>query len=137
MLFSISSRKYNKTRRKTLAEQEAKLEFPIWHDKCPFCGSTRRVANEVKEEEVAKGKIRPETHCALGELAVTIADPSKIVGNLTAPLIIGHYDACAEPECGALYLVHAERREQDLSVDIDLTPKGGKQKPLSPFFGKG
>jgi len=119
-----------------MTEEPKKLEFPIWHDKCPVCGSTRRVIGEVKAEEVAAGKFRPEVNSALGQFAVTVADPIKMVGNLTAPLIVAHIDACANPECGVLYLVHARREEQDLSVSLDLSPKGGKPT-MQPFFGRG
>ena len=90
------------------------LTFPMTWEKCPVCGDTRQVANEVKEEQKAKGKIGPGFNTAIAMLNSLILDPRKIVGQLTAPILTSYLDICAK--CGVVYCVRIDRQEQNLAV---------------------
>lgn len=102
-------------------EEPKKLEWPIEHRTCPVCGSTRRISEEVRLEEVAKGKIHTTKNSALGQFAVTIADQSKLVGGLVnAPTLITYIDACAEPGCGVVYVVHSSKTDFGVMLNKNL-----------------
>ncbi len=83
---------------------EEKPMFPINIDKCPNCGSTRRIANEVLEIEKEKGKIGPKVVSFLFQHQSLITDPAKTV--LSAPIIMSFFDVCVD--CGTVYCIHAE-----------------------------
>lgn len=121
-----------------MAEKVKKLKFPMDFDKCPVCGSHRRVVDEVKKEEIAKGKIRPEKKAALTKMGVAVTDAVKIKGVLTVPLVTAMVDICAD--CGALYAVQVDRTEEDpgkfaVIQQTPVMPTAGKLK--IPFMGQG
>jgi hypothetical protein len=114
-------------------ENEPEIQFPIAHDKCPVCGSTRRVANEVRKREVAKGKIRPEANFAIGVYRCAITDPARNV--LTCPLIISMLDVCAN--CGAVWSPMTQCTEQSVTQErppLTRPPQGNRH---TPFFSGG
>lgn len=110
------------------------LTFPMTWEKCPVCGDTRQVANEVKEEQKAKGKIGPGFNTAIAMLNSLILDPRKIVGQLTAPILTSYLDICAK--CGVVYCVHIDRLEQNLSVKPSAPEKPSAGGSLLRF-GRG
>ena len=82
------------------------LHFPIDFDKCPVCGSTRRVAEEIMKEEIEKGKIGEGIKAAVTIFQAIITDPRKL--QLSVPVLITAIDVCAD--CGTVYCIHAEKR---------------------------
>ncbi|MDP2727025.1 MAG: hypothetical protein Q8P59_05740 [Dehalococcoidia bacterium] len=111
------------------------LTFPLKWDKCPSCGSNRRVADQVKEEEKAKGRVGADLHTALAVLTTLIIDPRNASRQLTAPVLITYLDACAA--CGALYCVHIDRQEQSLAVMAPGQPGRPPAGPGMDFLRKG
>ena len=101
-----------------MPEEEKELKFPLTWSKCPNCGSTRRIAGEIIEQERKKGRIG-EGVTAVSFVAppIMIADPRKII--LASPMLMTFYDVCAD--CGTLYCVRAEMKT--------VTPK---IKPANP-----
>ena len=108
-------------------KEQKELIFPIIHDKCPVCGSTRRVANEVKKQEAAKGKVHEEANFGLGMYRAAISDPS--IPSLSCPIIIAILDVCVD--CGAVYSPVVNCTEQGMS--LELPGKGEKGQMLPPF----
>jgi len=83
---------------------EEELKFPLEFNECPNCGSTRRVAGIIAEQEREKGKIGKDAQMALHQFTSIIADPRMVT--LQAPAIIAYVDICAD--CGTLYCIHAQ-----------------------------
>jgi len=84
-------------------KEQPELQFPITFSKCPNCGSTRRIANEVLEGEKKKKGLNPKLMATLLQHQVIIADPTRTW--LSAPAISSSFDACAD--CGTVYCVVA------------------------------
>jgi hypothetical protein len=72
-------------------------------DKCPNCGSERRVTDTVREELIQDGKWRPEVASVAINQPVPMIDPGKQV--LSFPLIMANIDICEE--CGTLWAYRA------------------------------
>lgn len=79
------------------------IKFPLTFDKCPNCGSTRRVANEVLQKQKDEGKIAPGVNAFIARHQSLIVDPRRTW--LSAPIITTFYDTCVD--CGTLYCTHA------------------------------
>jgi hypothetical protein len=104
-------------------------EFPKAFTKCPVCGCEETICNKVKAEEVANNRMKPETRVGF-QSAVPIVDPTRLVAQLTAPVIVALFDICAD--CGAYYC-----REANLTKGMVATQP---QKPMPgqmPFMGRG
>lgn len=83
-------------------EQESQLPLNI--GQCPNCGGTRRIANEVLQEQIKKGRMKKDTKAFLYNHQSIIAGP---VGTwLSAPMVISFYDVCMD--CGTVYCVNAQ-----------------------------
>jgi len=93
-------------------EQEQELKFPLQFTKCPSCGSTRRIAGGVLEEQKQKGRVSEKANACLIPAQAIIADPTKIL--LTVPIITAMIDACAN--CGALYCIFAQVQQAQVSA---------------------
>jgi hypothetical protein len=87
------------------------IEFPRIFDKCQHCGSTRRVAKMVTDNEIARGKVGKGLTIPLYEHRMTIVDLSKDVP--TAPTIYSQHDICYD--CGA---------EVCVRIDVEVEPIG-------------
>lgn len=111
--------------------KEEELQFPIEFDKCPVCGSTRRLVALVTDEEIEKGNIKKETKGKIPFLSgrAAIFDPTalKLISIPShCPVLVGYFDICLE--CGTLYCTKIEKHIGHVQVE---------RKPGIPPFGKG
>lgn len=81
------------------------LTFPKTYDKCPVCGSKRRIVNGVMDEQKAKGLASPDLKSAMMMAQNPIVDPSRIA--LSIPVLLPLIDACYD--CGALYVIEVNK----------------------------
>lgn len=90
------------------------LKFPMkFSEKCPVCGWPKAVTAAVRDEQVAKGKKFPAGAPVMAErIAALVGDMTMIMsGFSTIPVITYDLDVCANPKCGAVYCVSAERKD--------------------------
>ncbi|MFW6125491.1 MAG: hypothetical protein ACOC58_00135 [Chloroflexota bacterium] len=96
-------------------------------DKCPSCGSTRRLAGDVADEEREKGRMDPELRYGLYEMGGPIVDPRKanemLVGSMV-PVVRAVVDVCLD--CGMVYTITLERGEVPLQA---VAMKPGQRPP--------
>ena len=116
------------------AEVEFPLEFPLDFPQCSHCGEKRPVAETVRREEVAKGKIKKESRSAMTGVVVTIADMNLAHPLMTVPNLRGYLECCAK--CGNAWWVHIDRQDAPMTVEEPKTPPGRGWR-TNPFFGKG
>jgi len=94
-------------------------------DKCPNCGSTKRLAGSVAEEQKEKGLMGEGLKFGLYQMAGPILDPRKVnqmlVGTMI-PTISALVDACLD--CGIIYAVRLERGEVPLTAVVAQPPPG-------------
>ena len=135
-----------------MAEEEKELTFPIIHTRCPLCklreelaeilgkpdlklylgSESRRVADMVKKQEVAKKKVREEAQFALGKYTAAIADPGGL--SLSCPVVVSLLDVCVD--CGCNWSPMTTCEDQQFAGIQDNQP-GLNQPGIPPFFGKG
>ena len=80
-------------------------DFPVQFDKCPVCGSERRLVEEEVTKEIAEGKLSPGTMIPALMSQSVMYNPiegSRILARRLVPCLVGIYDVCAD--CGTLYL---------------------------------
>lgn len=82
--------------------QIKKLEFK----QCPNCGGTKRVAQEVLEQEHMDGKCVDVKAAFLYQYKSLIAPPDGRF--LSAKVVISFYDVCED--CGTVYVPYVEVR---------------------------
>jgi len=80
------------------------IKFPLEFKACPNCGSERRLAGELIEQEKEKGKAGPDTVGALNVFSAIIADPRRAI--LQAPGVTAYTDMCLD--CGTIYCVRVD-----------------------------
>ena len=80
------------------------LKFPLKFDSCPNCGSTKRIAGSVAEQEKEKGRIGKDAQGFIQKLSAIITDPR--IAALQAPIVIAFMDICSD--CGTYYCVLAQ-----------------------------
>jgi len=107
-----------------MPEEKQGLKFPLDFNECPSCGSTKRVAETVLNQEKEAKRISANARAAIHVAKSMIADP-RIMG-LKAPVIISFWDICAD--CGAVYCVHTELG----TATPTAIPKGPHIKGLGP-----
>ncbi|MCK9435744.1 MAG: hypothetical protein M0Q12_00885 [Synergistaceae bacterium] len=100
------------------------LKFPLEFKKCPVCGSERRVADILRDQEVEKKKINPHLLMAIQALNVAICDPTRPV--LSSPVITAILDVCAD--CGCYYAKFVNVHDQVLQMKGG-PPPGGQRPP--------
>ena len=130
-----------------MAEEEKELTFPITHGRCPVCklreelaeilgkpglklylgSESRRVADMVKKQEVAKKKVRENAQFALGKYKAGITDPGIIT--LACPIITSLVDECVD--CGCVWSPITTCEDQQVAGIQDNQP--GHR----PFLGRG
>lgn len=94
-------------------------------DKCPVCGSTRRFAEEVAQEQKEKGLMGEGLKFGIYQMAGPILDPSKVNQMLVGtkiPTISALVDVCLD--CGTIYAVRLERGEVPLRAVVAQPPPG-------------
>lgn len=109
------------------------IRFPLSFGSCPNCGSTRRVAEMVTNEEIEKGKISSTAKTSMFNMKSLICDPdrmSKLFVPQKAIVLLAAADICVD--CGTLYATSVEKGEGVLDVERPQ-PIG----PMPSFFGKG
>ena len=107
---------------------EEKQEFPKTFDKCPVCGSTRRLAGMIGEQEKAKHKLMANTPVFLNQLQTIVAD--QAIPSSTVPVLITSLDVCAD--CGTLYCIRADVGTATVQAKPSILGRQPPQKP--PFF---
>lgn len=112
-----------------MENQDEKPKFPVTFDKCPVCGSTERITDSVKAEEVAKGKLAPDAELVVLGLPVPITDQHHVYSSITIPMLMCLSTICAK--CGAVYCVSASRQDGQPKFQPS-TPPG----PTSPFMNR-
>lgn len=86
-------------------KQEKKgLKFPMVFDKCPICGSKKRLIQTAMEEEGYKN-----TQTALQTIQIGLVDQVGL-SRPTIPVLRILIDACINPKCGALYITSVEKQ---------------------------
>jgi len=101
-------------------EQVEELKFPIDFDACPKCGSKRKVAQELIEQEKKKGKAGEDMRGAVIVQRTLIADGRRTL--LSALMLTAMIEICYD--CGTLYCVHAETAITQIQTGAPM-PKGG------------
>lgn len=109
---------------------EQGLTFPIKVDKCPYCGSTRRVAEMVRDEEVAKGKL-PKDLSVVAMQAVTPVTEMKtiLLGLSIVPVLTFQFDQCVD--CNGWYAISTSRQDMptgDLQKMMGIVPQPQPQQ---------
>lgn len=112
--------------------QNERLKFPIVHDKCPVCGWTKKVAEIMRDEEAAKGKVPKDSHMVAMRAVTPIAEFQTILLGLSiVPVLTYEFDVCANPDCGIFYCVNILRQDMptsDLQKIMGIAPQ--PQQPL-------
>lgn len=104
------------------------IEYPVVHDKCPVCGSERRVAEMHFEDLKKLGKM--PTEAKVGLQAFPLPIPQS--GLITAEIPIVFMDACFD--CGCVYFVSLEKVKGKLQMR-QMPPPGtppGMGPPMGP-----
>lgn len=114
--------------------QDQALTFPLKFDRCPN-GHTRRVAETVRDQEAAKGKVPKDSIMVMQQLNAPIAEMKTIMLGLSiVPFLTADVDICVE--CGALYATTVHRRDiptSDLQKAMGIAAP--PQRPASGFQG--
>ena len=105
-------------------------DFPVQFDKCPVCGSERRLVEEETAKEIEAGRLSPGSRIPSLMGQSVMYNPmniSRVLAKRLVPCLIGIYDACAD--CGTLYCIRMEKGEATIEAE--------GQKPPPPFrFGQ-
>lgn len=111
-------------------EEKKEVKLPItFSGKCPVCGNTQGIVRSILEREKAKGKIGKEKQTGLAVTAV-LADPTRLA--LTFPMLVVFLEVCSNPECGAVYALHAS----EIEVKGEMSYGGARQQmPNQKPFG--
>ncbi len=65
--------------------------------RCKHCGSEKRIIQDIKNEEVKKGKVGADIPMGSQQRLVVVFDPSKSA--IICPVVVLIFDVCAE--CGS------------------------------------
>jgi len=94
-------------------------------EKCPVCGSTRRFAGSIGDEQKGKGQMGQDLPVGVWEFAGPLFDPrlvSKFLVGSKVPTIRVTIDVCLD--CGTIYAVRLERGEASLRAVVAQPPQG-------------
>ena len=80
-----------------MVEQNQTPKFPKTFSKCPVCGSEDTFTGLVKADEVAERRMNPLVKTGF-QMALPVVDPTRIVAQITAPVLLALFDVCAD--CG-------------------------------------
>jgi len=110
-------------------------KYTVKYDKCPFCGSGKRVGQIVRDLGLTQPDPRhPEPYMRKGIelLEDTDKNPTEkrlIPKSVTIPAMIRFYDQCAD--CGRDHLVHAEF----VTATVTLPPNVQTMAPMPSPLG--
>ena len=110
---------------------EPELKFPIDFKECPNCGSNRRIAEIVTNEEIEKGNLKPGQRTPFIAAKALVFDPKTlkiITPNKEVLILLGFFDACAD--CGTIYCLQATKN----IGTVEMGPSSGE---MPPGFGRG
>ena len=105
-------------------------------EKCPNCGSTRRLAEEVAVEQREKGMMGKGLKYGLHQLGGPILDPrrvNKMLVGTKIPTVTALLDVCLD--CGTIYAVRLERGEVPLGAVVAQPPPGQPPPGFVPPAG--
>lgn len=115
-----------------------KLTFPLKFSKCPNCGSNRRPAEIVANEQKAKGKMAKEQPIAADRNLAIIADiPTVIQGLSMVPVLTYLGDTCAD--CGLKYTVEVQRQDlpaSEVQKLMGMAPRAPQAPPGTLFLNR-
>jgi hypothetical protein len=107
-------------------EETAPLVLPVTHKKCPVCGSTRRLGQMKVDEMIKNGELSKDFPYKGIAMQVQILDLAKLNAfmptNFKVKTIVFCIDACAEPDCGAVYCVTFDIIEQPAQMQMQRQP---------------
>ncbi len=83
-----------------MSDNNGTPKFPKAFSKCPVCGCEETLTGLIKADEVANNRMSPLIKTGL-QVAVPIIDPTRIVAQITAPVLMALFDICAD--CGTYY----------------------------------
>lgn len=101
--------------------------------KCPNCGESETVTGIAVQEQINKGKIKPNTSYALRKELKPLIPIEQAM--LTVPIIAVNWDICAN--CGTLYPTSVETLDAPLTLEQKQPGTGPRKGFGLPFFGKG
>lgn len=105
---------------------DEKLTFPLKFDRCPTCGSTKRIAEMLRDEEAAKGKVPKDSPMVMLRAVTPMTELQTIMLGLSiVPLLTCLFDICAE--CGTLYSVMVQRQDiptSEIQKMMGMVPAG-------------
>jgi len=103
-------------------------------DTCPNCGSTRRLAGSVAEEENERlGKTDDPIVYGLYQMSGAIIVQSRqkhLIHGMKAPIVIAVTDVCLD--CGTLYAVQLQRGEATAGLPPQKQGPPRRHNPFSP-----
>lgn len=110
------------------------LKFPMKFDKCPVCGSTKRIAETLRDEEAAKGKVPKDCLMVVLQAVTPITEMKTIMLGLSiVPLLTCQIDICAD--CGTLYSIAVHKQDiptGELQKMMGIAPQPRPIPPLGP-----
>jgi len=98
--------------------------FPVKFNKCPVCGSEKRIVEEEVKNEIEAGRLPKNSRVPAVISQSMLFDATlttTILAKKQVPLLMGLYDICSD--CGTLYLV--EMQKQVALIDPQAKPRGG------------
>ena len=120
--------------------QKQELQFPIVHDKCPVCGWTKTVAEIMRDEAAAKGKVPKDCHIVAMRAVTPITEIQTILQGLSiVPVLTFEFDVCANPDCGAFYCVNILRQDMsgsDIQKMMGIAPQPQQSLPGLQGFNR-
>jgi len=112
-------------------KKEEDLKFPIEFKQCPCCGSTKRIAQTIIDEQIKKGLAGKDTIGASNVTNAVIWDQRKIL--LSVPILTCFEDICLM--CGTKYCIKAVKGQGQ--AQMGKPGKGGFQLPPNIPYGRG
>ena len=110
---------------------EEELKFPIEFKECPNCGSTRRIAQTIIDEQIEKGLAGKDT---IGISSVTnsvLWDQRKML--LSVPVLTCLEDVCLD--CGTKYCIKAMKGQG--RAQMPGSKSGPLELPPNVPYGRG
>lgn len=102
---------------------QLELKFPLKFEKCPACGSKRRVAEIITNQEKAKGRVGKDRGTCIISYQSLVMDPASGGIIYAPPLITTMFDVCAD--CGTFYCTQADLG----TARVEMKPGAAAEPP--------